>query len=542
MSQPRQSMTDPVRHPEAASSRTRTKRALVLLLLTVFVPGGAQVVAGNRSLGRKALVVTLSCWFVLLAVLAVALVDRGILIEVLARPLVQLALAVVLGLLAVGWLVLFVNTLVIIRPRLLAPGARAFAAAATAVLVLATSGVLGYGAHVLNTGRGTIQNVFASGPAFEPVNGRYNIMVMGGDAGANRTGLRPDTMAVFSVDAKTGKTVVISIPRNFQNAPFPESSPLRAVFPDGFNCGDECIMNALYPTVENQYADLFPEGSNAGAEAMLDAAEGITGLPVQGYVLIDMAGFAAFIDAMGGVRVDSGGWVPYRGAPRDDIPVRTRWFPPGELNLSGDDALWYARSRYFTTDYHRIRRQQCLQQAMVNQFNPQTVLTRFSGIMSAGEQLLETNIPQDQLGSFLNLADKSRKTPFERLTLGAPDFGTSAERFSTYPDFDRIRQRVDALLLEASGAAPAASSAPARSTPANDGASASATSGGAAAATTTAAAPSTAASIESGASEAPTTQPDGSPITEDYLIQLELTGQTDLISLIASTNDECSTP
>lgn len=38
------------------------------------------------------------------------------------------------------------------------------------------------------------------------------------------------------------------------------------------------------------------------------------------------------------------------------------------------------------------------------------------------------------------------------------------------------------------------------------------------------------------------TQPDGSPITEEYLVQLELMGYTTRIAQIAANNDECSVP
>jgi hypothetical protein len=37
----------------------------------------------------------------------------------------------------------------------------------------------------------------------------------------------------------------------------------------------------------------------------------------------------------------------------------------------------------------------------------------------------------------------------------------------------------------------------------------------------------------------PTTQPDGSPITEKYLVQLEMNGQDALIAQIAQNNDAC---
>ncbi|MDN6169933.1 MAG: LytR family transcriptional regulator, partial [Micrococcaceae bacterium] len=40
----------------------------------------------------------------------------------------------------------------------------------------------------------------------------------------------------------------------------------------------------------------------------------------------------------------------------------------------------------------------------------------------------------------------------------------------------------------------------------------------------------------------PSTQPDGSPITEKYLVQLEINGQRTLISEIAANNNECSAP
>ena len=47
----------------------RTKRAFVLVLLTLFVPGSAQIVAGDRKLGRIALRVTITVWALVLLTL-----------------------------------------------------------------------------------------------------------------------------------------------------------------------------------------------------------------------------------------------------------------------------------------------------------------------------------------------------------------------------------------------------------------------------------------------------------------------------------------
>ena len=442
-------LTDPVRNPQSAPPRTRTKRAFILLLLTLVLPGAAQVVAGNRKLGRRALQVTFTVWALAAAALVLALTNRAMLVNLLTNGWSSFLLMVILALLAVGWAFLFLNTLRIIRPPLLERRVRPLVAGMLAVLVVCTSGGLAYGAYMLNVSRNAFGSIFSSGPSFDPVDGRYNFMLMGGDAGEDRTGLRPDSMSVISVDAKTGKSITFSLPRNFQNAPFPEDSPLAEVYPDGYNCGDDCILNSLYQNVMENHQDLYPDSADPGAEAMMDAASGILDLEVQAYVIVDMEGFSKLIDAMGGITVNAGGWVPITAG---EIPGTNRhyppdgWIAPGTQKMDGYTALWYARSREFVTDYHRIARQQCVQQAMVAQLDPATLLTRFQAIASAGQQIVKTDIPQDQLGSFLDLALKAKSQQMERLTIGPPDFGTAEDNFVTYPDFDQIRTRVAAMI------------------------------------------------------------------------------------------------
>ncbi len=463
-------LTDPVRNPQSAPSGARTKRAFILLLLTLVLPGSAQVVAGNRMLGRRALQVTFTAWALILAALVLAFTNRALLVNILTNGWASFVLMVVLALLAAGWAFLFLNTLRIIRPPLLERRVRPVVAGLLAVLMVGTSGGLAYGAYMLNVSRSAVGSIFSSGPSFDPVDGRYNFLLMGGDAGEDRTGLRPDSMSVISVDAKTGKSITFSLPRNFQNAPFPDDSPLASVYPDGYNCGDECILNSLYQTVVENHPDLYPESTDPGAEAMMDAASGILGLEVQAYVIVDMEGFSTLIDAMGGITINAGGWVPITAG---EIPGTNRhyppdgWIAPGTQKMDGYTALWYARSREFVTDYHRIARQQCVQQAMVAQLDPATLLTRFQAIASAGEQIVKTDIPQHQLGSFLDLALKAKGQPMERLTIGPPDFGTAADNFVTYPDFTLIQSRVaDMISGQVAEPAEAPAEAPAAEEPA----------------------------------------------------------------------------
>ncbi len=518
---------DPVRDPRSGSASERTRRAGILLLLTLLVPGGAQVVAGSRRLGRAALRVTFAVW-VLVAVAAVLfVVARGTLLNLVTNPVVLTVLIAVLVVLALGWAFLWFDTFRLVRLHLLAPGAKKATVIATVLALVVSSGGLAYTAWLANSGRSAVSTIFGSGPAVEEVDGRYNFLVMGGDAGEGRAGLRPDSIHVASVDADTGSTVLFSIPRNFQNAQFSEDSPLWRAYPNGFDCGDECIINALYMDVMKNHQDLYPEAEDPGAEAMMDAAGGILGLEVTGYVLVDMDGFSKLIDSMGGVTITTGGWVTHRGQ-RPDGQWGNVWWEPGTHTFDGDDALAFARSRKFASDYSRIRRQQCMQQAMLDQFTPATVLTKFEGIMAAGEQIVETNLPQSQLGTFVDLAERSRGQQMERLTIGAPDFGTQAEKFSTYPDFDRIHTRVDELLAEdaAQAAGTGASPLPLLTVVAQD---------------------EEPIAEQDGVQEddpdtwpAPPTEYQGQPITDELLMQLEDAGNEAALSEIAATNELCS--
>ncbi|GAA1807969.1 LCP family protein [Nesterenkonia flava] len=551
------SQQDVVRNPALASDTERTRRAVILTALTTFLPGGAQITAGSRRIGRAALAVTVGCWLTLLLGVLMYLTMRGVLLSALTQPFIMWLGSVILVLLALGWLFLWLDTARLVRFAKLAPGLRPILGVVMVVLMVITSGGLAYGAHVLNQSRHALAGIFSAGPAIDATDGRYNFLLMGADAGEGREGVRPDSIHVVSVNAETAETIIFSIPRNFQNARFSEDSPMREVYPEGFNCGNDCIINFLYTEVTNNYSHLYPEAADPGAEAMMDAVSGTLDLPVDGYVMIDMAGFEQLIDAMGGVTVQSDGWVPHRGH-RPDGTWGWAWWEPGTYTFNGQEALGFARSREWSSDYNRIQRQQCIQQAMVSQFSPQTLLTRFTEIMQAGENLVETNLPQSQLGSLLDLAVQAQQNEPQRLVLGAPDFGSSGDLFSTYPDFDQIHARVDQLMAAEGGGEEESddeASAPADPAPEGDSGSADGGSGTDGGSSGSAPGPTPEHSDEAvagdeAAVEEPSvpTQPDGSPLTEEYLVQVydeaqargEYLPENPILLEAASTNGGCA--
>ncbi len=525
-------LTNPVRFPESASAPVRSKRAWLLLLLTLVVPGAAQLVAGDKKLGRTALRITFTLWVVGIVGVVLFLTRRETVLNFFTNPVTSLVIIVVLVAVALAWAVMFLNTLAIIKPGLLAPGMRGLLSGALVALMVLTSGSLGYGAYLINSGRNAITSIFQAGPDMDPVDGRYNFLVMGGDAGEDRTGRRPDSIVVISVDADSGQAATISIPRNLQNAPFSPDSPLWDVYPDGYSCGDECIINSLYTDVAGQHADLYPNAPDVGAAAMMDAASGVLGLTIQGYVLVDMAGFSNLIDALGGVKINVGGWVPLSGddvyGTGDHLPP-TGWISPGVQTLDGYHALWYARSRQWVTDYDRSQRQQCMQAAMLAQMDPATVLTKFTSIADAGTKVIESDLPAGQLGSFASLALKSKKNPLTRLTIGPPDFPLE---FSTYPDFEVIHERVQALLNPAPAApvVPATPAEPAAPVvPGTEDTGVDADSGEAAQVPVAPQEPA-----------APTTPSNTPEITAEYLQELAVMGDDATLLTLLNNNGTCS--
>jgi LCP family protein required for cell wall assembly len=435
------SASTPVRSPDLKNRPLMTKRGWWLVVLNILMPGSAQVLAGDRKLGRFGLVATFTLWIGLGLAVALFFLARSVLLTISTNPIMLWVLEVALGFYALLWIILTIDTIRLVRLVRTAPGSRAPLAIVAIVALVLGSGTAAYGAMVVDSARSLFSDVFGGGEMAEPIDGRYNIMMLGGDAGPDRIGIRPDSISVASIDAATGAVTMIGIPRNLQKSPFSEDSPLWGPFPDGYSCGVDCLISYLY-TYGEEHPDLYPEakaaGSSPGIEAMRDAVEGTTGLTMQYHVLIEMAGFRNLIDALGGIEIDVKERVGIGANTNPDgTPAEAGgWIEPGVRRMDGETALWYARSRYATTDYARMARQREVQEAILRQADPQTVLLRFQDIAKASSDLATTDIPQSMLGRFVDLALKAKGQPVERLQLVPPDFPPDL------PDFDHIHAAV----------------------------------------------------------------------------------------------------
>ncbi|GAA4676167.1 LCP family protein [Nocardioides nanhaiensis] len=427
------------------AARVRFRRALSLMAMTLVVPGSAQLVAGNRRVGQAALrtwLVALSLFLVTLLAVAIR-PSLGLTLATTPWLLLVLRLALIVG--AVGWAYLFVDAWRLGQPLSLAMAHRRAVVGVNGLLCLSVAGTLLFGAHVLAVQRDVIVTTFGASAVSDSHGGRYNVLLMGGDAGAGRWGLRPDSLTVASVDAETGRTVLISLPRNMANFPFREGSVMAEQFPQGFDC-EGCYLNGV-STWAGDNTELFAKSEHPGVDATIMAVEGITGLRMNYWAMVNLEGFKSLVDAVGGVTLNVRDRIPVGGLGSDVYD----YIEPGVQELDGFETLWFARAREGSDDYSRMARQKCVMNAMLEQVSPQTAVTNFEAIARASADMVATNLPASELDTFAQLAMRAREEPMSTVSLVPPLIDTAE------PDIDLVHSTIERAIDVAEGdAEPAA--------------------------------------------------------------------------------------
>ena len=441
----------PFRNVDRADSRQLVKRARWIIALNLFVPGSVQVVAGNKRLGRIGILFTFGFWAFLALALLFALVSKVALFTLATSPV--LATPIGIGFVIYAILIV-VSTLDALRLMYVHRITSRFKSILV-VLVLLTGTLNGYIAGTIGSTALAASNFtstsFKNPDALEPSKGRYNILVLGGDSGSNRMGLRPDSISILSVSADTGMAVNIGLPRNLQMIQFKEGTPIRSVYPYGFNnnCEGECFLSSIYKVTMDNHKDLYPgiskKNSTAGIEATRSAVEWVTGLEIDAYVLINMDSFVELIDALGGITVNVKKALPIGGQqdcyPADNehesiCPDALGWIEKGKQHMDGRTALWYARSRHNTNDYDRMKRQREIQNLVLKKIDLQTLLFRLNAVSGAGAKLIKTDIPGSSVPTLIDLALKARSSGLKSLQLTSPIISANN------PDFRLMRQLI----------------------------------------------------------------------------------------------------
>ena len=456
------------------------RRTVVYTIAGTALPGLGLIAARRRIAGW----IILGLFLAVLATLAVwATLDLQGLVSLAVRPAVLRALTVGLILLALAWVGVVVTSHLTLRTRptqtqRIAGGILVGALAFAVTAPMAVASRYSYDQANLvtkvfgsekDTKSATRPTLTPAGPsqAGQPQSQdpwankpRLNILMLGGDAGPNRTGTRTDTVILASIDTRTGNTTLFSLPRNTARMPFPADSRLHKYYPKGFTGGNgnsaEYFLNSMYDNVPaNVPKDVLGPTDNLGADALKLSVGEALGLPVDYYVLINLQGFTKLINALGGITVNINSYIPIGGDTDRGIPPKEYLKPGPNQHLDGRSALWYARGRYGSDDYARMERQRCVINAIIKQANPTTMLTRYEDIAKAGKDIVRTDIPREVLPIMVDLSWRVKNGNVRSIVFKHGDDGF----LSPNPDYDVMRRRVRTALGE-TGSSPSPSPSP----------------------------------------------------------------------------------
>lgn len=275
-----------------------------------------------------------------------------------------------------------------------------------------------------------------------------NILLIGNNARDAQTPLAPgqaDLILVAHVEPTIHRVVIITVPRN-----------VMVAYPG---------WNDPIPKIKSAFL-------MGGPKLAMQMVSRLTGLPIQRYVVADFAGFAAAIDAAGGVTVD----IPAR--IYDPLHSGAN-FQPGVQHLDGQQALAWIRVRqneagndYRVNDFQRMDAAVALLKALERQVLQRLSPGELSRLIGVWDQDVATNLSKPELlGLALSLAHAEiRHITLGSLAdsmdiLGAPLPGVNAEGAFVGAYYDILTPAEIERQLKGLGAGPAVTGLPPLPTP-----------------------------------------------------------------------------
>lgn len=177
--------------------------------------------------------------------------------------------------------------------------------------------------------------------------GRINILLLGAAGEHKPGGNLTDTVMIMSIDIKSKKIALLSLPRDFY-VNIPQSNNFTKI-------------NALYKiSLDNKL----------GADLVKQAVEKITNLNINYYATVDFDAFQKIVDNIGGINIISERDIYDARYPGPNYSYQTFELSKGAHLLDGKTALQYVRERHDDPegDFGRAKRQQQVIQSVKNKF------------------------------------------------------------------------------------------------------------------------------------------------------------------------------
>jgi LCP family protein required for cell wall assembly len=243
-----------------------------------------------------------------------------------------------------------------------------------------------------------------------------------------------------------GETVsLVSFPRDLVDVPLPGGGRFSGK------------LNSLLSYARRNPA-AFPGSSGDGHDVLMAAMGEMTGLDIDYYAQVDLGGFVAVVNALGGIEVNV---ARAFCDPTYDEYGFTRGFSitAGRHKLNGNQALAYARVRKAAgeSDFSRQARQQEILSGVRDRVVKGGFLNDPVGFLRAMSRTVQTNIPRKLAPTLVDYARRVDRSATYRWVVSGQFIksGYDGRGYIVTADFAAIRERA-AALFPAPGTLPAA--------------------------------------------------------------------------------------
>jgi LCP family protein required for cell wall assembly len=233
-------------------------------------------------------------------------------------------------------------------------------------------------------------------PTYPVNNDRITFLLAGVDFMTGRSHSLTDTMMLATLDVRTNKATIISVPRDTSNFDLYYGGWVSYKFK----------LNTLMSA-----ASVKSFGSpDSGIETLKKEIGFLVGLPIDYYVAVDLEGFVAMVEAIGGVDID------VKVAIND--PFTGTFVPKGMVHMDGHLALKYCRSRESSSDYARAARQQDVLIALAKKVITPEVVLKLPELLTLAGTAISTDFPMKYARNFVTAFKRVGK-PY-KCVLGPP--------------------------------------------------------------------------------------------------------------------------
>ena len=263
------------------------------------------------------------------------------------------------------------------------------------------------------SGTGTLPSLTVTTPWTRPGeipwgdDGKFDLLLLGSDAGTDRWSRRMDVMLLVEVDVATGRVAMFGFPRNMVNVPLPPGAARNAS-----PCGCfKKLLNEVYTDATFYYPQLWPgDGSVSGIAAVRATISELAQRPIDAVLVADLWGVIKVVDAMGGIDMNVTEPIYDKNYPDPVLGSIQLRIDSGQQHFNGRLALAYARSRHQDSDYGRMRRQQALLLAIRDQLGAATILSA-PALAAAAKGYVWTDLPRSSLPNLVDLFSRAATAP-----------------------------------------------------------------------------------------------------------------------------------